>query len=85
MKELFGEPIYHDEFGGGFEGDYNEDTDSYDDPEIKESFASYFVTIEGVDFHIGYDHRGLAIEVKPNTSVDDLIKALKKFISMIYS
>jgi hypothetical protein len=34
--------------------------------------------------HVGYDHRGLIIEVKKVTSVDYLIKALKKIIYMMY-
>lgn len=85
LKELFGEPIYHDEFGEGFEGEYDDDTDDYGEPDIKESFASYFVTIEGVDFHIGYDHRGLTIEIKDGTNIEDLITALKKFIYLCYT
>lgn len=85
LKELFGEPIYHDEFGEGFDGEYDDETGEYGEPDIKEEFASYFITIEGVDLHIGYDHRGLTVEVKDGTNVSDLLKALKKFISLCYS
>lgn len=42
LKDMFGEPIYHSEFGEGFEGDYDDETDEYGEPEIKESYASYF-------------------------------------------
>lgn len=84
LKEVYGEPIYHDEFGEGFEGEYDEETDEESEPDIKESFASYFVTIDGVDFHIGYDHRGLTIEAKKGASIDNLIKALEKFIEICY-
>lgn len=84
LKEVYGEPIYHDEFGEGFDGEYDDETDIETEPEIKESFASYFITISDVDFHIGYDHRGLTIEVKNGTSVDYLIIALKKFIYDMY-
>lgn len=85
LKELYDEPIYHDEFGEGFDGEYNDETDDFDEPEIKESFASYFITIEGVDFHFGYDHRGLTVEVKKGTKVDDLVNALKKFLYLCYT
>lgn len=85
LKELYGEPIYHSEFGEGFDGEYDEETDEFGEPDIKEDFASYFVTIEGVDFHIGYDHRGLTIEVKYNTKYEDLIMALKKFVYLCYT
>lgn len=84
LRELYGEPIYHDEFGEGFDGEYNEETDDFDEPEIKESFASYFLNIEGVDLHIGYDHRGLTIEAKKGTSGKDLTKALEKFLYLMY-
>jgi hypothetical protein len=83
LKDVYGEPIYHDEFGEGFDGEYDEETDE-SEPDIKESFASYFVNIEGVDLHIGYDHRGLTIEVKKGTNILDLIESLKKFIDICY-
>jgi len=63
LKKMFGDPILHDEFGEGFEGEYDEETDEYEEPQIKESYASYFVNVGGVDFHIGYDHRGTGIEI----------------------
>ena len=63
LKKMFGEPILHDEFGEGFEGEYNDETDEYGEPDIKESYASWFVTINGVDLHIGFDHRGTKIEI----------------------
>jgi hypothetical protein len=64
LRKMFGEPILHDEFGEGFDGEYDEETDEYGDPDIKESYASYFVNIGGTRFHIGYDHRGTGIEVE---------------------
>lgn len=63
LKKMFGEPVLHNEFGEGFDGDWNEDEDDYDEPEIKESHASYFVNVDGHEFHIGYDHRGTRVEV----------------------
>jgi hypothetical protein len=36
LKKMFGEPILHDEFGEGFEGEYNDETDEYGEPDIKE-------------------------------------------------
>ena len=85
LKELYGEPIYHDKFGEGFEGEYDEDNDEYSQQEIKESFASYFININNVDFHIGYDHRGLTIEVNPNTKIGDLINSLKELLKLLYT
>ena len=50
LRKMFGEPLYHSEFGEGFKGEYNEDTDEYDEPEIKEQYASYFVNVNGIYF-----------------------------------
>jgi hypothetical protein len=92
LKKMFGEPILHDEFGEGFEGEYDQETDEYGQPDIKESFASYFVDVEGTNFHIGYDHRGTIIEVETsefdtdNVSSDDDAKkcfeSLKKLVDL---
>ena len=73
LRNMFGEPLYHDEFGEGFEGEYDEETDEYGEPEIKESYASYFVEVGGERLHIGYDHRGTGIEFgikKEQKSID---------------
>lgn len=64
LISMFGEPLLHNEFGEGFSGDYNEKTDEYDEPEIKESYVSYFVNVGGTEFHIGYDHRGTRVEIE---------------------
>jgi hypothetical protein len=64
LENMFGEPILHSEFGEGFDGEWNEELDDYDDPEIKEYYASYFVNVGGTNFHIGYDHRGTSIEIE---------------------
>lgn len=67
LENMFGKPIFHDEFGEGFDGEYDEETDEYGEPEIKESYASYFVNVGETEFHIGYDHRGTGIEIEiPN-------------------
>lgn len=67
LENMFGKPIFHDEFGEGFDGEYDEETDEELEPEIKESYASYFVNVDGAEFHIGYDHRGTGIEIElPN-------------------
>jgi hypothetical protein len=77
LKKLFGEPIYHNEFGEGFE-DY-ENSEAY-------SFASYFVELEGVRFHIGYDNRGTTIEAEEdNSSVEKVTKSVEKLIDMCKS
>ena len=64
LENMFGKPIFHDEFGEGFDGEYDEETDEELEPEIKESYASYFVNVDGTNFHIGYDHRGTNIEIE---------------------
>jgi hypothetical protein len=63
LKKMFGEPIFHSEFGEGFTGEYDEELDEYEEPDVSESYASYFVNISGTEFHIGYDHRGTSIEI----------------------
>lgn len=83
LRKLFGEPIYHDEFGEGFStGEYDEETEEDIEPDIKESFASYFVEIEGVKFHIGYDNRGTSIEIEAGSTFDQTLNCIKKLILM---
>lgn len=62
LRKMFGEPIYHDEFGEGFDGEYDEETDEYGEPDIKQLHASYFLKVGGERLHIGYDHRGTGID-----------------------
>jgi len=64
LERMFGKPLFHNEFGEGFEGEYDEEADEYSEPEIKEYYASYFVNVGGTNFHIGYDHRGTHIEIQ---------------------
>ena len=64
LRKMFGEPLLHDEFGEGFDGEYDEEADEEGEPDIKEPYASYFVNIGGTNFHIGYDHRGTGIEIE---------------------
>jgi hypothetical protein len=64
LENMFGKPLLHSEFGEGFDGEYDEETDEYGEPEIKEYYASYFVNVAGTNFHIGYDHRGTGIEIQ---------------------
>lgn len=46
LKEMFGKPICHNEFGEGFR------------PRRKYQHCSYFVDIDGHKAHISYDERG---------------------------
>jgi hypothetical protein len=79
MIRLFeGEPVYHDYFGEGFMGEYNEETEDYGEPERKESYASYVVRINGDLYHIGYDHRGNRIEVDPKVDNKKILEDLKE-------
>lgn len=93
LRNMFGEPLMHSEFGEGFGGEYDEETDEYGEPEIKDFYASYFVNIDGTEFHIGYDHRGTGIEIqKPskfkwNSEISDQVaetclQALKKLVDL---
>jgi hypothetical protein len=81
LQKLFGDPLFHDEFGEGFEGEYDEETDEYTEPENKYGFASYFVNIDGVKFHIGYDHRGTTMEVERETTPEKLVDCIKTLIN----
>jgi hypothetical protein len=87
LIELFGKPIYHDHFGEGF------DRKDRFRGKKKETYASFFVNINGLDFHIGFDHRGTGIEVEahegfyrgtktPTAKVQECLDALKKLVDM---
>jgi hypothetical protein len=80
LKKIFGDPLYHDEFGEGFEGEYDEETEEYSEPENKFQYASYFIEIDGVKFHIGYDHRGTSMEVEIGTSPQKVFDCIKSLI-----
>lgn len=67
LENMFGKPLLHSLFGEGFDGEWNEELDDYDEPKIKEFYASYFVNVSGANFHIGYDHRGTGIEIEVPT------------------
>ena len=93
LENMFGKPIFHDEFGEGFEGEYDEETDEELEPEIKESYASYFVNVDGTNFHIGYDHRGTGIEIEvpskfnydgdfSNEDAKKCFESLKKLVNL---
>jgi len=75
LKKLFGEPILHNEFGEGFD----EYSDNNDNDDI--SYASYFVEINGVKMHIGYDHRGTNIDTN-ESDAKKLYDAIKKLVDM---
>lgn len=85
LKKMFGDdPIYHDEFGEGFEREYNEELDDYEEPEIPHAYASYFVEVNGHTFHLGYDHRGVSIEVPRNLSAEKVVNEIMKPIVKSY-
>ena len=72
LKKIFYEPIFHAEFGEGFE----------DEPDKEGTFASYFVKLRDIKFHIGYDHRGTTIEVEEKTDIDVILSALKSLVDL---
>ena len=74
LWRMWGEPLFHDEFGEGFdENPDEEDEENEEEREITDnsykgwSHGSYFMEIEGVKFHVGFDHRGTKMEVDPVT------------------
>jgi hypothetical protein len=90
LREAFGTPVNHDEFGEGFD-DYEDGTSEYDEEgvatqDIRDySFSSWFVELNGVVFHLGRDHRGTTIEIQsenrsPIDSDEDIIGAFKELI-----
>lgn len=83
LQRMFGEPVYHNEFGEGFEGVYNPTTQKYSKPLRKESYASYMIELNNYIFHIGYDHRGTRIEVQSDIDPKVLLECLKE-ISDLY-
>lgn len=94
LKNMFGEPILHSEFGEGFEGEWNEEIEDYDDSEIKEHYASYFVNVGDKELHIGYDHRGTDIEfgskfklrgIPSDEEAKSCFESLKKIVDLYKS
>ena len=80
LKKMFGEPIYHDHFGEGFDGEFDHDLEEYGEPEIPESHASYMLDINSHIIHVGFDHRGVSISVpsdlSPQVVCDDIMKPI---------
>ncbi len=80
LKTIFGKPLLHQEFGEGF------------GRRSKFDYASYFVTVDGMNIHIGYDHRGTGIEVDvpfdlytgevPDRAAEDTLRILKKLVDL---
>jgi hypothetical protein len=77
LRKMFGDPILHNEFGEGFIGEYDKETDEYGESDIKESCASFFVNVGGLNLHFICDNRGTIEEVEfPN---DMTIKFTREF------
>ena len=68
LKNMFGEPICHGEFGEGFE------------PKRKYEYCSYFVDINNSKVHIGYDERGTTIEVEKGLTTNEVYEIIKVLI-----
>lgn len=77
LKKMFGEPIYHSEFGEGF---HNEDDD--ETPVITHHFASYFVKVNEYLIHIGYDHRGTSVEVPSHLTPLQVCNIMKSLVDI---
>lgn len=59
LTKIIGDPLLHNEFGEGFD----QGERYYSKPRIRADYASWFLTINGIDLHIGCDHRGTSIEI----------------------
>jgi len=66
LELLFGDPCNHEKFGVGI------NNSNY-------LFSSYFISINNIKFHIGYDNNGMVIEVSKNTDKNDVIDCLMQF------
>ena len=73
MLKNFGKGILHNEFGEGFDEEDN----------IPFEYISYFIEIDNVKLHIGFDHRGTSIEVEEGTEPKKLFETLKKLVDKI--
>jgi len=82
--KLWGPPLYHDEFGEGFYDDdikLMKELDSDEKSLMKISnYASYFITVNGIKMHIGYDHRGTGVEFEQGTTPQQAFDCLKEII-----
>jgi hypothetical protein len=73
MIKKFGQPLYHSEFGEGF-----------DDKKLKKYlYASYFIEVGGVEMHIGWDNRGSSVEVDESKSPQEICEALIELANYI--
>lgn len=70
LKLMFGNPIFHSEFGEGFDDDRNYD------------YCSYFLEIDRHIIHIGYDHRGTAIELEGSLDAPEVFEIIKSIIDL---
>ena len=68
LKEMFGNPICHSEFGEGFR------------PRRKYEYCSYFIDISGHKAHIGYDERGTRMEVEKDLSPNEVFEMIKELV-----
>ena len=59
LIKMIGQPLLHNEFGEGFD----QGERYYSKPRKRADYASWFLNINGVDLHIGCDHRGTNIEI----------------------
>ena len=73
LKEMFGKPICHSEFGEGFR------------PRRKYEYCSYFVDISGHKTHIGYDERGTSIEVENGLKPEEVFNMIKELVDKYVS
>lgn len=76
LKEMFGKPICHSEFGEGFDNKRKYDDRGNESPE----YCSYFLNIDGHKAHIGYDHRGTSIEVENGLKPEEVFNMIKELV-----
>lgn len=69
MRRMYGDGIKHSHFGEGF-----------DSPKTSYDYISYMITVNGRDYHIGFDHRGTTIECERGIEPKELIMDIEYLI-----
>lgn len=73
LKKMFGDGIYHNEFGEGF--DEEDGLEDY-------SCLSYFIEINDDYYHITYDNRGTSVEVPTKGDPKKVLEDIKELVDL---
>lgn len=72
LEKMFGPPVYHNEFGEGFDEEDN----------INYNCLSYFIEINNDYYHITNDHRGTSVEVPREGDPEKIVNDIKELIDL---